>query len=105
MFILQVLFIAWYQGLLSRDTVRPTPPPTDLVMTSVEAMLTRQAIELIREEVVSGTLQTTDLTLRALYAELPRSVRERVLTVLGEPDMDYMRDALDVLDGKIIERN
>ena len=103
-FVLQVVFIAWYQGILTSDAIVPTPPSSELVMTETEARLTRQAIELVREDVVSGKLRSTDLTKRALSAELPESVRNRVLKALGEPDMDFMRDALDILDGKIITK-
>jgi len=103
-FVLQVLFIAWYQGLLTPDTFKPVPPSSDLVMTETEARLTRQAIDLVREDVVQSRLRSADLTIRALSAELPEAVRERVLKALGEPEMDFMRDALDILDGKIITK-
>ena len=102
-FLLQVVFIAWYQGLLTPDTIEPNPlPSSELAMTEAEARLTRQAIELVRDDVVWGRLHTTDLTIQALSAELPEAVRDRVLKALGKPDMDFMRDALDILDGKII---
>jgi hypothetical protein len=100
-FVLQVIFIVWYQGLLVPDS-RVSPSSSALVMTETEARLTRAAIEEVREAVVVGRLRTTDLTLEALAAELPRSVRERVMRELGRPDMESMRDALDILDGKII---
>jgi len=103
-FVLQVLFIAWYQGLLTPDTFKPVPSSSDLVMTETEARLTRQAIDLVREDVVQSRLRSADLTIRALSAELPEAVRERVLKSLGEPEMDFMRDALDILDGKIITK-
>ena len=104
-FLLQVVFIAWYQGFLSPDAIKPAPSSSELVMTATEARLTRQAIELVREDVAWGRLHSTDLTLAALSAELPESVRDRVLKALGKPDMASMRDALDILDGKIIVRN
>ena len=119
-FVLQVVVIAWYFGLSRPDTVRPVPdsvvvpivpipdtpaPPVvldELVMSPVQARLTRQAIELIREDVLRGSISTTELAIQALYALLPSSVRQRVLQELGTPDIEYMRDALDILDGKII---
>ena len=103
-FVLQVILIAWYQGILSPDAFKPTPSSSELAMTATEARLTRQAIELVREDVVSGKLRSSDLTIRALSAELPESVRDRVLKALGKPDMDSMRDALDILGGKIITK-
>ena len=85
-----------------RASIDTIAPPDQLMMTEEQARLTRQAIELVREAVVVGRLQTTELTLEALWAELPRSVRERVMKALGNPDMESMRDALDILDGNII---
>ena len=96
-FVLQVILIAWYQGILSPDAIKPIPSSSELAMTATEARLTIQAIELVREDVVSGKLRSSDLTIRALSAELPESVRDRVLKALGKPDMDSMRDALDKL--------
>ena len=102
---LQAAFIAWYQGMLTFDmVVKPTLPSGSTVMTEAEARLTRQAIELVRSDVVNGSLRSTELTREALSALLPRAVRERVLNELGNPDMEFMRDALDVLEGKIVVR-
>ncbi|MCL2005798.1 MAG: hypothetical protein FWG73_06500 [Planctomycetaceae bacterium] len=108
-FVLQVLFVAWYQGLLVPDTVKPdtdsvVPPvvPGELVMTATQAGLTQQAIGMIRDDVEHGQIRTADLAIQALSALLPSSVRQRVLQELGNPDIEYMRDALDILDGKII---
>lgn len=104
--LLQVLVIVWYQGFSNPDTVKPVPPSSDdLVMMAVQAKLTKQAIELVREDVVQGRLRSTELTIQALSAELPEVVRERVLKSLGEPEMDFMRDALDILEGKLSQRN
>jgi len=100
-FALQVLFIAWYQGFLTPDTVKPAPPSFALVMTEEEARLTRQAIVLVREDVVEGKLTSTALTLQALSSMLPFSVRDTVLKELGAPDMDFIVDALDILEGKL----
>ena len=107
--VLLVALVGWLQGHWSPGGVIPLPvpspgPPNDLTMTAEEARLTRQAIELVREGVVSGALRTTELTREALSMRLPPAVRERVMRELGHPDMDFMRDALDVLDGKIVER-
>jgi len=113
-YLLQVLIVGYRVSLeirifitnpASSTVVTPPTPSTGLVMTREEARLTRQAIELVREDVVQGKLQSAELTIRALSAELPEAVRERVLKELGTPDMGFMRDALDILDGKIIERN
>ena len=101
--LLHVAFIAWYQGMLTFD-VPVSPSSGNLVMTEPEARLTRQAIELVRSDVVNGSLRSTELTKEALSALLPRAVLERVLNELGSPDMDSMRDALDVLEGKIVVR-
>jgi len=70
-------------------------------MTQQEAKLVRSAIELVRDDVVGGTLTSTALTLQALSSMLPTSVRDAVLKELGTPDMNYMRDALDILEGKL----
>ena len=100
-FALQVLLIAWYQGFLTPGTVNPAPPSSVLVMTETEARLTRQAIDLVREDVVEGKLTSTALTLQALSSMLPSSVRDTVLKELGTPDMDFIVDALDILEGKL----
>ena len=113
-YLLQVLIVGYRVSLEIRIVIRnpasstiiaPPTPLHGLVMTREEARLTRQAIELVREDVVQGKLQSAELTIRALSAELPEAVRERVLKELGTPDMGFMRDALDILDGKIIVRN
>ena len=109
LFVLQALFIAWYQGLLSLDS-KPAPPApappapvsNDMVMSAIQARLTKQAIEIVREDVEQATIRTSDLAIQALSALLPSSVRQRVLQELGTPGIEYMRDALDILDGKII---
>jgi hypothetical protein len=95
------------------DIVQPNPPepsppvplPDEIVMTSEQARLTRQAIGLVSDDVTSGRLYDTHLTIRALSSLLPSIVREQVLNELGTPDMSFMRDALDILEGKIIVRN
>jgi len=73
-------------------------------MTEQEAKLVRQAIELVRDDVVYGALRTTASTLNALRGHLPSRVREAVMKEFGEPDIDFMRDALDILEGKIHEK-
>lgn len=103
--ILGVLIIGYYQGLFVFRSA-PVPIATDsLVMTSEEARLTKQAINLVRGEVADGKLPTTVLTIRALFAELPEAVRDQVLRALGNPGMDEMQNALNILDRKIIVRN
>ena len=79
----------------------PIPTPSILEMTQREADLVRGAIELVREDVVESRLTTTALTLDALSSLLPSGVRDAVLKELGTPNMDFMRDALDILDGKL----
>ena len=79
----------------------PLPLPVELVMTETEARLTRQAIELVQDDVEAERLRSADLTLRALSAELPKSVRELVLTALGTPDMDSMLEALEEIKRRI----
>ena len=101
-FVLQILFIAWYQGLLTFDRLPiPAPSPSGLVMTQQEAGLVRSAIELVRNDVVVGTLSTTALTVQALSSMLPSSVRGAVLKELGTPSMDAMPGALDRLEEKL----
>ena len=101
-FILQVLFIAWYQGLLPQSSGRFfVPEPTGLRMSAAEAKLTWQAIELVQKDLESGSIKTAELARSALSAELPVAVRDRVLAELGFPDIGGMRDALEVLSRKI----
>jgi len=100
--ILQVLLVAWFQGLLSPERIQPAPD--DLVMSKTEARLVRAAISLVQEDLEAGTWRTSERVLAALSAELPESVRGRVMSELGTPSLDEMRDALDVLSGKIQER-
>jgi hypothetical protein len=106
-FVSQVLLITYLQGLLTSDNPVipvPAPLPSELKMTQQEADLVRSAIELVRDDVVAGTLTSTALTLQALSSMLPSSVRAAVLKELGTPDMDFMRDALDILKGKLPRR-
>ena len=70
-------------------------------MTQQEAKLVRSAIELVRDDVIGGALTSTTLTLQALSSLLPSRVRDAVLKELGTPSMDFMRDALDILEGKL----
>ena len=105
-FVLQVLFIAYSLGLLTFDkpvipVPSPSPAPSGLLMTQQEAQLVRNAIELVRDDVVEGRLTSTALTLQALSSLLPSRVRDAVLKELGTPSMDFMRDALDILEGKL----
>ena len=100
-FVLQILFVAYLQGLLTVPTPFPSPSGSGLTMTQREAELTRNAIEMVREDVVSGRLRTTALTRQALSSMLPSNVRDTVLRELGTPNMDFMRDALDILEGKL----
>ena len=104
-FLLQVLLIAYLQGWFPNQSAAPPPHPFGLQMTQEEARLARQAIELVREDVVSGSLPTTALTVQALSSLLPTTVRDAVLNELGTPDMDFMRDALDILEGRIEGRS
>jgi len=103
--VLQVLFFAYYLGLFTSDKpVVPVPSPSPssgLLMTQQEAKLVRSAIELVRDDVVEGRLTSTALTLQALSSLLPSRVRDVVLKELGTPDMAFMRDALDILEGKL----
>ena len=77
----------------------PIPTPSGLEMTEREAELVRQAIDLVREDV--DGLKTTARVLSALRSHLPSKVREAVIKEFGEPDMKFMRDALDILEGKL----
>jgi len=68
-------------------------------MTEREVELVRQAIDLVRDDV--DGLKTTARVLDALRSHLPSRVRETVMNEFGEPDMKFMRDALDILEGKL----
>jgi hypothetical protein len=101
-FILLMLFIAWCKVACKHTPVPvPLPAPNSLVMTAVEAKLTKQAIELVRTDVIEGRIPSTDVALKALSAILPRAVKDRVMKELGNPDISFMRDALDILESKI----
>jgi hypothetical protein len=102
-FVLQVLLIAYLQGLLTPDeSAIPVPPsPSGLEMTQQEAGLVRNAVGLVRDDVMEGKLTTTTLTLQALSSILPTGVRDAVLKELGTPGMDSMREALDIIEGKL----
>ena len=77
----------------------PVPVPSGLTMTEREAELVRQAIDLVRED--ADGLKTTAHVLNALRSHLPSRVREAVMKEFGEPGMEFMRDALDILEGKL----
>jgi hypothetical protein len=70
-------------------------------MTQAEARLVREAIELVLDDVDARSLSDTETTLNALSSLLPSGVRDAVLAELGTPDMDFMRDALNILEGRI----
>jgi hypothetical protein len=97
-FIVQVLFIAWYKGLL---TPEPNHDPDALVMTAKAAELTKNAIEIVRKNVVAGDIPSTELALSALSSLLPGTERERVMDALGKPDFEFFCGALDVLEKQI----
>jgi hypothetical protein len=99
-FVLQVLLVAHLQDLLISE--KPvTPSQSVLEMTQREAYLVRNAIDLVRDDVVEGRLNNTSMTLQALASILPSNVKDAVLNELGTPDMDFMLDALDILEGKL----
>ena len=101
-FVVMFLFIWGAMALLTSDRLPiPAPSPSRLVMTQQEADLVRGAIELVRDDVVGGTLSTTALTVQALSSMLPSSVRDAVLKELGTPSMDAMPGALDRLGEKL----
>ena len=92
----------WLVVSTLRTTKSDLPlPPVELVMTETEARLTRQAIELVQDDVEAERLRSADLTLRALSAELPKRVQELVLQALGTPDMDSMLEALEEIKRRI----
>ena len=83
----------------------PMPEPPGLAMTKEEARLTRQGIERVRRDVISGGFHSAanpvQSVMNALYAAVPPSVQEAVLKEFGTPDMDSMEEALDILEGKL----
>jgi len=94
----------YFHGLFTPVSVTPQPS-VGLVMTSVQAKLTRQAIDLVRKDVEQGNFQTASLAIQALSALLPSDVRDKVLLALGVHDLEFMRDALDILEGSIIVKD
>ena len=105
LFVIAFIVVAYYQGIYTSTgfTVLPVKPTVELAMSAEEARLTKQAIEMVRKDIVDGKHTDTNTALSALSGELPESVRTSVLQVLGKPDIDFMRDALDILEGKIKE--
>lgn len=102
-FILQVALIMYLQDLhTSRNSVVPTPTPAPAMqLTAAEAKVVMGAIEVVRADVVAGRLKTTKRTIDALSSLIPEATRQEVLAEFGTPDMGGMRDALDILDGKV----
>jgi len=103
--ILQILLIAWYQGLLDVRMIKPpTPPaPSDFYLTKAQVPLVRSAISIIQKDIEDGYLTDIDLTLKGFASLLPSDCREMVLKELGTPEMEAMRDMLEVLDGKVAD--
>jgi len=100
-FVLSVLLVAYFQGRFDGQKVIP-PSLSGLQMTDVEARLVKQAIALVRDDVVEERITDTKIALQALSAHLPSKVRDAVMEALGTPDIDFMRDALDILEGCIV---
>ena len=114
-----VLIVSWQRDWFAPSPVPPKPPipappgpnppvpspVTSLVMNATEAKLTKQAIELVSNDIVNGSITTTELALKALYSLLPSGVREAVIKELGTPEFEFMVDALSILEGKIEVRD
>ena len=103
LFALAFVIVGYHQGIFTKIPSSFLVPSGDaLVMTSEQAKLTRQAINLVQEELERDGYRTAELVKQALYAHLPTTVREDVMKALGNPELSYMRDALEVLEGKIV---
>ena len=61
----------------------------------------RGAIDLVRADIDEGRLTDAATARQALYTHSPRGVRDAVMLEFGEPEMGFMRDALDILEGKL----
>ena len=99
-FVVLVLLVAYLQGKF--DGQKVIPPPTGLQMIAEEARLVKQAIALVRDDVVEERITDAKVALQALSSHLPSKVRDAVMEALGTPDIDFMRDALDILEGCIV---
>jgi len=107
--LLQILLMAYLQGWFTSQSVQP-PPAGMLSMSPAEARLVRGAIDNLLGELdkytdyedEDGNVVTAGARAReAFSASLPSTVRDKVLEVLGTPDIAFFRDALDILEGKL----
>lgn len=94
-FALELAFVLYAAGGLKFGSA-------DLTMTESQAVLARGAISLVVADIDRGVVQTTEAAISALSAELPSTVREKVLTALGTPDFDEISISLAKLSDKIV---
>ena len=94
-----LLFVLIYQRI-GNSGIFPVPQ-AGMNLTSAEAKLVRSAIEVALDDV--ELYRNIEQARRAFGSMLPEKVRERVLQELGEPELSSLRDALMVLDGKVMK--
>ena len=102
--VLYVVVICCYRGCRDEsDTPGPGPEPTpgNILLTVKQAQDALYVIGIVRDRVEVGGLKTTEDVREALYGELGKDYREKILNKLGKPPIESMRDQLDVLAGSI----
>jgi len=110
MFVIALLVVLYFHNRI--DTVpsprpapspspAPAPAPTGLNLTQAEATLVLSAINRVLDDV--AFYQSIETALEALSSILPENARERVMRELGSPELFAFRDALLVLEGKVLQ--
>lgn len=104
-FILQVIFIGTQQGFFNKVTwsnlMNITDSHVTLEMTAKQATLVKDAFSLVKGDVTAGKIQSIELALSALYAELPMNVRANVLKAIGSPTLSKLPSVLDRVETQI----
>lgn len=103
-FILQVLFIGWYQGVFAGIKFNiPTPVVTvkDITVTPQQMTLIKDAFTLVKGDIDNGRIQSTELALSALYAELPLAIRDTIIRAVGTPELSKFASTLDKVESKL----
>lgn len=103
-FCLQALFIGWYQGAFANinfDFGAPVVSVKSITVTPQQASLVKSAFTLVKSDIENGRIQSTELALSALYAELPMTIRDSIIRAVGTPELSKFASVLDTIEAKL----
>jgi hypothetical protein len=105
-FCLQALFIGWYQGAFANMKLdfnfsNPVVSTKSITVTPQQATLVKNAFTLVKGDIENGRIQSTELALSALYAELPLAIRDSIIRAVGTPELSKFASVLDKTEAKL----